>query len=264
METISRPPIVIADINLSHAWGRAFQELMQPGEARLTDLVVSVASVDGGPPLEDYDLRQSIDDYLFRLKGFTTETVASTIFPRSMWNVDAPREQLYERYKRALPALKKADARNANGIYFERLINFGPDEKGEKEKVNQLDHIITTYKPGSRAGNRRPTALQAAIFDPTKDHSHQRRKGFPCLQQVAFTRQGAGGLAVTGFYGAQYLFERGYGNYLGLYNLGLFMAHELGLRFTQMNCIAATAMAKGNDINKGELTGLLTIVKDAL
>ena len=44
-------------------------------------------------------------------------------------------------------------------------------------------------------------------------------------------------MAVNGFYAMQYLFERAYGNYLGLCRLGRFVAHELGLELVQMNCM---------------------------
>ena len=46
------------------------------------------------------------------------------------------------------------------------------------------------------------------------------------------------GLSITGYYATQYVVERAYGNYLGLCRIGRFMAHEMGLRFDQMTCIA--------------------------
>jgi hypothetical protein len=39
----------------------------------------------------------------------------------------------------------------------------------------------------------------------------------------------------------QYLFERAYGNYLGLVRLGRFMAHEMGLQLERVVCMAAVA-----------------------
>ena len=98
------------------------------------------------------------------------------------------------------------------------------------------------------------SALQAAIFDPTKDHTNQRMRGFPCLQQVAFAPQGADGLMVTGLYATQYIFERAYGNYLGLCRLGRFMAQEMGKQLTQVTCVASPA--KGGDKTKGYLREL--------
>ena len=145
---------------------------------------------------------------------------------------------------------------NRNGVYFQRLIAFG-HELNMQDGVNQLEHVIQTWS----GGNHRRSALQAAVFDPRKDHTNQRQRGFPCLQQVAFARIGDNGLAVTGFYATQYMFERAYGNYLGLCRLGHFMAHEMGLRLSQVVCIATPAMRYRA---KGDLAGLAQQVKAAL
>lgn len=67
-------------------------------------------------------------------------------------------------------------------------------------------------------------------------------RGFPCLQQIAFAPCGRDGLIITGFYAMQYIFERAYGNYLGLCRLGEFIAAQLGLKLVQMNCISNIAV----------------------
>jgi hypothetical protein len=53
---------------------------------------------------------------------------------------------------------------------------------------------------------------------------------------VSFAYDEDGGLAVNAYYATQYIFDRGYGNYLGLCHLGYFMAHELGLELVRLNC----------------------------
>ena len=180
-------------------------------------------------------------------KGLSCHEVANTIFPISLWNPHADRRQLYERYRRILPRVAR-DRRNRYGLYFERLIAFGHDASFQ-DGVNQLEHIIQTW----HSGNHRRTALQAAIFDPTKDHTNQRQRGFPCLQEVTFAPVGADELSVTGFYATQYIFERAYGNYLGLCRLGRFMAHEMGRDLVQVTCVASPAK---RDKPKGSLERL--------
>ena len=76
-----------------------------------------------------------------------------------------------------------------------------------------------------------------------------RLQGFPCLQQVGFAKVGEDGLAVTGFYPMQYVFERAYGNYLGLCRLGKFMAAQMGLRMVRMTCVAGVAMLGENKMD---------------
>jgi len=144
------------------------------------------------------------------------------------------------------------ETHNRYGLYFERLVAFGP------QKINQLDHIIQTY----RGGNHRRSALQASIFDPSVDHTNQRQRGFPCMQHVIFAPYGDHELAITGFYATQHLFERAYGNYLGLCNLGRFVAHELDLHLTQMTCVAG--VAKIGNVNKGDLRDLWRKLEDIM
>ena len=120
--------------------------------------------------------------------------------------------------------------------YFNRLINFGEVDN----PINQLEFIINTW---SRK-NHRHSALQAAIFDPKIDHSHQRQLGFPCLQHVVFHYDGVNGcngLSIIGFYANQLLFEKAYGNYLGLFRLGKFMASEMKLKLVRVICISTNA-----------------------
>jgi len=80
------------------------------------------------------------------------------------------------------------------------------------------------------------------------------------MQHVIFAPYGDHELAITGFYATQHLFERAYGNYLGLCNLGRFVAHELDLRLTQMTCVAG--VAKIGKVNKGDLRDLLRKLED--
>ena len=156
-------------------------------------------------------------------------------FPQYFWNRKKNRKTLYQRYKNVLPRLKKIESRNRRGLYFERLIRFDPDQNGniDDDKSNRLEHIIRTYLEKTH----RRTVLQAAIFDPRRDHREEIYLKFPCLQHVTFVPCGKNGMAVNGFYAMQYLFERAYGNYLGLCRLGNFVAHELGLELIQMNCM---------------------------
>jgi hypothetical protein len=183
----------------------------------------------GGQPLDPRDpIRAALDTALRAAEEDETHTVANTLFPMNQWNPESPAEVLFERYLRILPALRK-HAANRNGIYFARMIAFGDADP----PINQIRHVLDTY----RGGNHRNSALQFAIFDPSHDHTHQRQRGFPCLHQVALAADD-GKLAVVGFYARQTLFQKAYGNYLGLFRLGTFLAHELKLTLTQVSCVA--------------------------
>lgn len=182
----------------------------------------------------------------------------NTIFPRFLWNPDAPRAQFYERYRNILPRLRSRHRANVYGTYFGRMISYSPAVKGVQADVNQLEQIIQTRT----GGNPRRSALQLALFDPTRDHTNQPRRGFPCLHQVAFCPYGPRNqsLWVSAFYAVQHVFCRAYGNYLGLARLGEFVAHETGLELRRLTCYAGIANL-GNGVTKGDLNDLATEIR---
>lgn len=239
----------IEEANVSRAWARAFLEMMKPGVVEIMPLIITVTGLANDQPEEIPRIRQALDQALAEKKKSSCQTVASTIFPQSLWNPTKGRAELFGRYLNLLPRLKR-HSENRYGLYFERLIAFNG--------INQLEHIIQTRLNG----NRKRSALQAAIFDPTRDHTNQRRRGFPCLQHVVFTPHGCRELAVTGIYATQYLFDKAYGNYLGLCDLGRFVAYELGLQLTQLNCITNIALL--GDFSKQSLSNLACQLKNIL
>ncbi|MDB6025131.1 MAG: hypothetical protein JWM68_1354 [Verrucomicrobiales bacterium] len=235
--------------NLSVAWANAFLALMKPGVNEITPLILTVNAMDNGVPREDPEIRKMLDKALAARK-IECHTVANTIFPKSLWNPARERQLLYDRYlKHAWPMVDKC---NHRGTYFQRMVAF---ENGTTP-INQLEQVITTWKKG----NHRHSALQISIFDPKQDHKDSRQLGFPCLHQVCVTPLGANGsdgLSITGFYATQHLFEKAYGNYLGLCRLGQFVAHEMGLKFVQMSCIAAYAkLGTDKEVGKTEMAPL--------
>jgi len=250
-------PLSISEGSISKAWARAFLALMSSGGASRHPAVVSVHSLESGAA-EDSAIRSKLDAALKKRGKNSCATVAGTLFPRSMWNpaIDKDAEALYARYERAWPGIAKCPA-NRNGVYFRRLTSYRAD-KSTAPPINQLQFITETYNEG----NHRKSALQASILDPSRDHTNNRQKGFPCLQQVSFTPLEHGRLSITGFYATQYQFEKAYGNYLGLYWLGLFMAKQLGLQLSQVVCVASVLSL--GDESKADLKSLeqeiLTIV----
>lgn len=244
----------IEDDNLSDAWAKAFIAAMESPRGSLSRLVVTVRIPPNGVAAESTSIRGRLSDFLAERRESSIDTISSTIFPNSLWNPGRPAQELFERYERIWPRVKLCPA-NRNGVYFQRLIAFGD----EKKPFNQLEHVLRTWRD---YGNHRHSALQAAIFDPSKDHVNSRQRGFPCLQQLAFDAQGTNGsdgLIVTGFYATQTLLEKAYGNYLGLARLGQFMAHELQIPLKEVTCIANVAKhaAKGRIRELQPLTSYL-------
>jgi hypothetical protein len=245
-------PLVVQESNLSVAWARAFLELMEPGAHLRHPAVITISGFDNAVGVEDSRIRALLDAELKKHGKNSCKTVAGTIFPSSMWNpaLTDDRDALFRRYDRAWPGIKKCP-QNRRGVYFRRLTAFQPKNSNEKP-VNQLDIIIRNFN----GGTHRKSALQASIFDPSRDHINAPFLGFPCLQQVAFTPVGEGHLSVTGYYAKQLHLEKAYGNYLGLYELGRFMAKQLGLTLSQVVCIASCLERSDSNFTKSALTPL--------
>lgn len=245
----------IEERNLSAAWGKALRLVSQPGQSEVLPLIVSITGFDStGNVLEDLNFRNVLDTVLLGAGLQRVQTVASTIFPSSMWNPEQPRAQLFDRYKKMIPRLKKVTPRNNLGLYFQRMIAGGP-----QDSLNQLEYVLNHYL--SRKGVRR-SALQIAIFDPIKDHTAAPYLKFPCLQHVTFAPSANGGLSVNAFYATHYMVERAYGNYLGLCRLGQFVAHELGLKLERVTCYAGIAQRE-TTVSKTQLKPVFDAI-DAL
>jgi hypothetical protein len=239
MTDLNDPIVPIQGPNLSSAWARALLKCHATPGGVLAPAIVQFPVRDNDRMVETAKVRQLLEHQLGALgigsvrKQSPIETVAGTIFPQSVWlRCHGDRRLLYDWYKRMWPRVHKCP-QNRNGVYFHRLIAFSDDW----ENGNQLEQILGAWEKGVR----RRSALQAAIFNPLRDHRASRRLGFPCLQQVVFHPNGThgkDGLSVVAFYANQLLLEKAYGNYLGLYRLGEFMAGEMGLRLKEVTCIA--------------------------
>lgn len=234
-------PTIIADTNLSRAWARLFLQIFDSGRTELSPLTLSLTGFDSdGGIAEITGVRESLDRTLKLKEKISVETVAFTIFPERLWKISrGDRKRLFSLYAKTFPRYVAMDrAANGRGLYFERMTNFN---KAVPCDGNQLEFILSSYN--ERAGVR-DTMLQVSIFDPARDHIKMARVRFPCLQHLSFvpTKEG---LAVNAFYATQYVFDKAYGNYLGLARLGAFMAHELDIPLARLNVTVGVANLDG-------------------
>jgi len=206
--------------------------------------MLSIRGFEGELPGEDVDIRERIDASLRSRAIPTVAQTALSIVPYKQW-LKAGRSTVEEitpwYLDQLLPRLKARSSKNRRGTYFERLVaytGYGKRRgKTEPRVVNQLAYVIGFWKKAMARGSRpRQSALQLACFDPAKDDNGSALAGFPCLQQISLAYKQPGSLELNAYYPTQYLFERGYGNYLGLCQLGHFIAHQLDVRFTALTC----------------------------
>lgn len=254
-------PITISESTLTKAWGRAFQHVFQnPHDAG--PMAVSFGLSDAGEPQEDPAVRRTVDQALRsqRKVKVSVQENAAMLFPQRTWQLyqEQGRAAFYKHYITDIfPRIKSLTKRKFYGTYFERMIRYA-------DGVNQLEHIIEFWKRCRKTNRRpRPSSLLAACFDPHRDHTFEPLRGFPCLQQVSFAYdQNGKGLAISAFYPCQYVFDRGYGNYLGLSHLGKFMADALQLRLVRVNCFVAAPLL--GDVTKSSVASVCSCVKQCL
>jgi len=219
-------------------------------DARISPLSPAVLSIEwssGDLPPEDPRIRTALDASLKQTIKRSCSSTASTIFPYRPWVrqgrpacSDFCAWYLDEYLPRHKARVKFAGGKISE-TYFERMIAFGASHEQDGtctgKFVEQLNHISRIWHRDAAKGRRpRRSALQVSCFDPAKDHTGSALSGFPCLQQVSFSYGDTGTLAVNAYYPTQYVFDRAYGNYLGLCHLGHFMANELRLKLVRLNC----------------------------
>lgn len=229
-------PLLVDGPDLSRAWAKAVLHVVEHTGPEISPLILSVTGFDDhGVPAETQAVRSALDALLL-IKGMrNVEDVAFTIFPQRLWQVaQGDRARLFRFYRDAFPRYQAMNPRdNRRGLYFERLTNYG---RGRCDG-NQLEWILSQFN--GREGVRR-SMFQASVFDPERDHVADAQLQFPCLQHVSFepTKEG---LVINAFYATQQLFVKAYGNYLGIAQLGAFMAQEMKKKLIRMNVIIGVA-----------------------
>lgn len=263
---------VFAGTTVSEVWGRALLALAERGAGGERSQILFV--VEGNPDeIEIPTIREALDSHLAAERQTSVETVAWTIFPHSIWRIHGPkgRTAFFEAYRRALPRFVHADRNNRRGLYFARMIGFDVDPvTGERmgddipKEGNQLEIVLQRYERGQETGRGVQRAkLQVAVFDPTRDHIPGPYLPFPCLQHVTFEPDSKSGVLHTNaFYATQQLVRKGYGNLLGLYQLGAFMAAEMELKPGRLAVFVG--VERLGDVPKKRFAPMMDEVEDAL
>lgn len=232
-------PVLIEKDNLSHAWAEVVLKILPHSGTMLSPLMLSITGFDEvGMAAEDAEIRKAAEAILVAEGKRDIENVAFTIFPqRYLAIVGGDRKALYDLYRDAFKRIQSYNRRNnARGSYFQRLIDFRGDGK-----VNQLEWMLEEYESSP---NRRRTKFQAAIFDPSRDPTSSPYMEFPCLQGISFDFDDKESLVLNAFYPTQQMITKGYGNYLGLSQLGAFMAGQMQRQFVRLNVFVGIAKAE--------------------
>jgi thymidylate synthase len=247
---------LIKGTTISSVWAKMFNIVMTNPGKELSPVLIVLHDVNPGDSEKEDNVSEKLNEIYIKRGLNKINTVANTIFPLSLYRLARfNRENFFSNYLALVPRMKALDNRNKNGLYFERLVDF--DGSGN---INQLEFIIKEFT--GRTGVRR-SLLQASIFDPRRDHTRQAQVSFPCLQHVSFTYQGSK-FYVNGFYATQQLFDKAYGNLLGLVRLGNFMSREMNLSLGGVNCYVGIEKLERITKSDPDLTSLLEITTEHL
>lgn len=252
-------PKVIKSNNLSRAWLKAYRALCRPGADELVPLIVCVDGFQAGVPEEDQVVRDALDEKLHVMGRGVIETVANTIFPQSFYRRHhRDRAEFFRQYLASYPRIQALDRKkNCRGVYFERFI--APQAGGPASKPGgQLEHVIRSYPK-----LKRRSVLQLAAFDPARDHTTGKYLLFPCLQHLTFVPH-MGKLTVNAFYASQCVFQKAYGNYLGLVRLGAFVAEQLNLELVRLCCYTGIAHFADGHMSKADHRAFLKGIDEQL
>ncbi|MFC7298967.1 thymidylate synthase [Herminiimonas aquatilis] len=252
-------PLLVNETNLSRAWAKIFLHILDHSGHEITPLVLSLTGFDNdGAPKQEENLYAALDKLLSSKKQRTIEDVAYTIFPQRMWKIaNGDRAKLFALYRDAFPRYQAMNPKGNNrGLYFERLISYG---RGRCEG-NQLEWIISQFN--SRPGVRR-SMFQASVFDPERDHIPDAQLQFPCLQQISFEPTPEG-LVINAFYATQQVLVKAYGNYLGIAQLGAFIAHEMKTKLVRMNVTVGIAKVMDLSRNSPDMLPLIAAARECI
>ncbi|MDX1109917.1 thymidylate synthase [Sinorhizobium medicae] len=243
-------PFIVNETSVSRAYAKVLLRVAQGRGKEVSPLVLSISEFEE----EDDKLRKTLDNLLLSKGKCVVEDVAYTIFPERLWQMaQGDRAKLFSFYKMAFPAYQAMNRiANGRGLYFERMMMYG---RGPCNG-NQLEYVISQYD--GRDGVR-DSMMQVTTFDPERDHTPSAQLGFPCLQHVTFVPTKSG-LVLNAFYATQQIFDKAYGNYLGLKQLGEFMAYELKMPFVRLN--VTVGVAKLERISKTDI-GLIPVIAAA-
>lgn len=212
--------VLITERNCLEGW-RCGCARIAAGHGELEHIITTILD----PCADDPHAFGNFDPDIFGQSDDTVAHVARTIFPSGIWRLSTDRDDLYQRYRRALARTR----RSGWGTYFDRLINFGgtPQKRG----TNQLERIIQNVA-GWR-GNYK-AAFIMHISAPHLDKPVPR--GGPCLQYLQLVGSTEGRYDLVVLYRNHDYFNKTLGNFVGLGQLLKFICDESGKKPGSLIC----------------------------
>lgn len=237
--TILAPGVVDAD-DLSVGWIETLDTVRTGTDQKMFHTMTKIRR----PLVEDPEIRSRVDALLRSEGRSAAETVANTIFPLALADSCIDHHELIRRYRAVYQRIKRYPD-NHFGTYFGRIVA----HPNRVDPFDQLSPLIA--KVSTEHGLRGPksaryevsvadpddVAATLSLRSPALDTSPM---GFPCLSFCSFQLD-RGSLHLLAHYRYEYLFSKGYGNYLGLARLLRYVAEQAGVTPGTMSVVTGRA-----------------------
>jgi hypothetical protein len=266
--------------NIAEAWVDALETAATFKGGVTTGFVVTVTD-----PLSDPNTAVTglVGAALSTAKQQRVETIANTLFPRSLYRnsgpgwspamkkadvarLDAAAERLYSNYIDMLPTLM-SEPTNNRGTYFSRMVTWTGKERGG---INQLAKRVEQLRKAHENRQSSQSAADLTLEVPGEDvtmmeyaANDNRKISFPCLVHISMTVH-EGRLSLTAIYRNWYLITRGFGNLVGLSRLLAFVCDQTGYAPGELVVHATKVNAEFKPYRKADIAALGAAAKQKL
>lgn len=263
--------------SLDAAWLATLRIVNESGGGTAVNCITTIAA----PQLSDSQVRVKLDEHLQDVGGWSTSTVAGTIFPlefypdpKMRWSRHSTAEQvmvlddaaayLYQTYEEMLPTLVTFRA-NRRGTYFSRMISWPGKASGG---LNQLEMRIMQLRAAHRRGMSKTNAADIAVEGAAELHvagvqlyrsEDRRQRSFPCLVHIDLTVHN-GQLHLLAVYRHWHVVTKGYGNLLGLAGLMHFLTQQTGYELGEL--VVQAGMADAELDSYGGKSGISRLIEN--
>jgi thymidylate synthase len=219
--------------NISEGWLAAVRMLDRVSSYKTIHLVLRILDPAAEDPTIRTAAQQLIDDHNAKSKAKDEkpdiDTTRNTIFPASYARrTDGPAElaaYYRERYTKA-GLLGFPD--NKYGTYFGRVVAY--PRADDDPPADQLTETVRKLKVELKSGSNKSSRYEINIFNERKD---TRSTSFPCLAHLS-VHMHERKLHMQAIYRNEFLVGRAYGNYLGLGELQVYIAAQVGLQVGEL------------------------------
>lgn len=241
----------VAERDVTQAWVAACNKLDRKDNPDRTGLhtVVRIAN-----PLSDNRVFRAELDRLPTAHGHQPlETIASTLFPAALAARCTGPGELAERYRKMYPVVKRYPG-NRLGTYFGRLVDYPGASKTGVDQLGTVIDRLRSQAAGTRmaaayeidlataSDSAQETGSELLVHAAGKDNGY---RGFPCLSHISFQLARDSRVHAAALYRSHYMFERAYGNYLGLGRLLAYIAQQAQLGCGTLTVVAGHARLDG-------------------